>query len=152
MNFHNSGATVYLAGPIGAVTTKEATDWRGYATERLEAAGIRVLDPCRGKDLDAWHKDKSIYDPEAVVKRDLDDVARANVLLVDASKDVPVWGTAAEAFYAWLMGKEVVVWGIRDDIPLWLDVYTRQHGAAFLTLKEAVEHVIGEYSWGGRPC
>ncbi len=76
--------------------------------------------------------------------RDLDHVESADILLVDASKNVANWGTGAEAFFAWILDKPVVAWGVQDDPPLWLGVYV-QHGVACFTLSEALEYICEEY-------
>lgn len=41
--------SVYLAGPIGGLHYKEATDWRYYAIEKLSELGIRGMSPLRAK-------------------------------------------------------------------------------------------------------
>lgn len=41
--------TVYLAGPITGLNYEGATDWRNYAAEVLQTAGIRARSPMRAK-------------------------------------------------------------------------------------------------------
>ena len=135
---------IYLAGPIGGVSTRRALLWRKIATGCLKRAGIEALDPCREKDLVRWHEDKSIYDPREVVMRDLRDIEECDALLVDAGQNVAMWGTPAEAFYAWQLGKPLVIWGVKGDAPLWLQCYTQDGGRIFETLHDALEYII----WG----
>jgi hypothetical protein len=80
---------VYLGGPIHGLSDDECRGWRDLATDRLNAAGLEVINPIlwdfRGKE--------DFYAP-SIVKMDLGHIHRAGALLVNASK--PGWGTAME--------------------------------------------------------
>lgn len=52
---YNLNGNVYLAGPIRGLTYGECTDWREYATMRLNDIGLVGVSPMRGKD---YLKDK----------------------------------------------------------------------------------------------
>lgn len=86
--------TVYLAGPISGLDYKGATDWREVAVAELDEAGIKGLDPMRGKsylsdmkDLDAnctiYGKINVMSSPKGILTRDRFDATRCDVLLVN---------------------------------------------------------------------
>lgn len=92
--------TLYLAGPINGCTDEEAKGWREAARSAL-ADRFEILDPM-ARDY------RGIEDAHAqeLVEDDLEDIARSDVLLVNATR--PSWGTAMEVWQAGLWGKVIV--------------------------------------------
>lgn len=90
----------YLCGPINGCTDEECKDWREYAKSQLGAEN--TLDPMR--------RDYRCRESECVaeiVEGDKIDIADSDVLLVNYDK--PSVGTSMEVFFAWTLGKKVVV-------------------------------------------
>ena len=121
--------TVYLAGPIAGCTYRQATEWRLEASQRLAHLGIESLDPMRGKEklADAYGHDREpipsldgydaysgllskLMSPEQIVQRDLADVLRSDVVIVDFShgpQNQYSIGTISEIAYARGLGKPI---------------------------------------------
>lgn len=89
---------IYLCGPIFGRSDDECRDWRDV----VKAALPHCIDPTR---RDFRGLEESEY--EAIVEGDLDDIDRADSLLVYF--DRPSVGTAMEVFYGYRSGKRVVV-------------------------------------------
>lgn len=103
---------VYLAGPINGLTYEQAIAWREEL--RLLLPGFTILSPMRGKaDLAGTGILKGPYGqsllcrPEAIVMRDLTDVDRADLLIVNGLQGT--LGTAIEVGYAVARQKPVVL-------------------------------------------
>lgn len=124
---------VYLAGSINGHDRWEAvTEWRLYAAGVLEAAGFKVLNPVRGRrPTDTNTKD--------IVERDLRDVDRADILLVEMDHPNRAYiGTAMEVRYAWERKKEIVLWGRANRESHWL----KYHATAwFEDLDQALNYL-----------
>jgi len=81
---------VYLAGPINGLTVSQATAWRNHAALLLEYTDFECIDPLRGKIsmhadgdrlMDGY--DNLFSDDKSVIARDLYDIDRADVLLLN---------------------------------------------------------------------
>ena len=131
--------TVYLAGAIDHASPDFAVGWRREATARLKAAGYGVLDPTIGKDFSDPNINTTAYTPKQIVETDKAMIKRADILLVEMSRDdIPYIGTSMEILYAWERGKEIIVWGGSESY------WVRYHASRiFKTLSEALDY-IGE--------
>lgn len=103
----------YLAGPITGLTYDEATDWREKIAFDVECAGFHPLSPMRGKERfkDYGKILPGTFDEEqAAVQRDLYDIRRAHVVLINLldAKRVSI-GTMCELGYAHALGKFIIV-------------------------------------------
>lgn len=91
--------TVYLAGPM-----LNGHDWRQYAAIRLRGAGLVVLSPTRF-ETEAWK-----LSPRSYTTRDLLDVVRSDVVLVNVLEAIEVTaGTCIEIGWATALHKPVVL-------------------------------------------
>ena len=88
--------TVYLCGPMEAVSAEDAREWREVAKGILHAAGLKTLDPCRRKHSFEPREMKRIFE------LDLRDIRESDIVLVNLNLmfDKPHHGTAQEMFYA----------------------------------------------------
>ena len=129
--------TVYLAGAIDHASPDFAVGWRREATERLEAAGYKVLDPTIGKDFSDPNINTTAYTPKQIVETDKAMIKRADILLVEMSRDdIPYVGTSMEILYAWERSKQIVVWGGPKSY------WVRYHATKILdTLPEALAYI-----------
>jgi nucleoside 2-deoxyribosyltransferase len=106
---------VYLSGRIDQLGYAEAIRERQEAAEALLMVGWDVLDPTRGgvEDPKTGHfLDGTMTSGQnldaAIIFRDLDDIRRADVIMV-LTASTPSWGTAMEWSYAAIaLGKPVV--------------------------------------------
>lgn len=106
------GPTVYLAGPIAGLNYAGATGWREYASEVLEASGIKALSPMRAKSylegVEAFSKDcvaesaiNVLSSTRAIMTRDRFDATRCDVLLAFlGGAKRPSLGTVMEIAWA----------------------------------------------------
>lgn len=108
---------VYLAGPMGGMSAEKMKQWRIEATAQIEAAGINVLDPTRRIPFHSQiknHDDRglNINLAQRIFKQDLRDIARCEVIFVDARdhEGAKAQGTAAETMFAHMKNKIIVVW------------------------------------------
>jgi len=93
--------TVYLCGPIMDCAPDESTTWRERA-KLLFSSRFTLLDPMRRN-----FKDREVDSANEIVSFDLQDVAEADIVLVNYSK--PSIGTAMEVFHAsFNLGKFVI--------------------------------------------
>lgn len=106
---------VYLGGPIMFVEKSLAMDWRHTARDILHNHSISVFDP-----MDIPHDG----DSASIVKRDLLEVEEAKCLLVNASIEVPSWGTPMETFYAYRLGRAVVAFVGDAVVSPWLEYHS----------------------------
>ncbi|HVJ31683.1 MAG TPA: nucleoside 2-deoxyribosyltransferase [Terriglobia bacterium] len=104
---------VYLAGPITGLTYAGSTDWRKYAKDTLEEAGIKGLSPMRGKEYlaslagpisgtgEEYSHLGPLSLPRGVMTRDRFDATRCDVLLVNLlGAKAPSTGTIMEIAWA----------------------------------------------------
>lgn len=116
---------VYLSGPISGLEYGDATDWRQYASQELEKAGLKGISPMRFKGylaslngpISAHGKDYEhlnvLSTPPAVVTRDRFDTCGADVVLMNLldSKRISI-GTMVEL--GWADAARVPVVGIME--------------------------------------
>lgn len=119
---------VYLGGPINGCTDEECKDWR----EQVKVFYPKAIDPMvrdyRGREAECFAE---------IVELDKEDIRNADVLLVSYSK--PSVGTSMEIFYAWSIGKPIVLW---HQPEISLSPWLLYHCTAFVTsLKEALNKV-----------
>lgn len=95
----NPNCLVYLAGPIAGCTDAECKGWRQKAANLLFP--VKCLDPMR-RDyrFEAEHVNE-------IVVLDKLDIQNSDVVMV--YHDRPSVGTAMEIFYAWTLGKPIIV-------------------------------------------
>ena len=90
---------IYLCGPINGCTDAEANDWRSRVKEHFSDTIDPMVRDYRGKESVSYRE---------IVDLDKADVRRADIILVNYDK--PSVGTSMEVFYAWTLGKPVIVW------------------------------------------
>lgn len=96
--------SVYLAGPMENVSESQMTTWRGYATDRLEEAGLTVLDPARRRHSGEQRHMRRIFE------LDLRDIREADIILVNLNDDkLAKHGTAMEVFFASYIERKPVI-------------------------------------------
>ena len=112
---------VYLAGPIAGISGADATDWREYAADNLDAVDIECLSPMRAKSALAdqekistnyhdYEKLGTFFTSKAIMARDFNDVRRCDVLLVNLlGAPRPSLGTIMELAWAFALQKPAVV-------------------------------------------
>jgi nucleoside 2-deoxyribosyltransferase len=110
---------VYLAGPITGLSYEQTIGWRTELQRRFSdtAPHVRCLDPMRAKDhlagfdnIGAFGHPGGLLDGKAVVSRDLWDVARADVVLMNLSGAETISiGCMVELGWARAQNKFVVV-------------------------------------------
>ena len=121
---------IYLAGPINGCSDNEATTWREWFKER-SLPRFSFIDPMkrdyRGKELYCY---REIVDPQI-------DIRNSDIVVVMYVK--PSVGTSMEVFFAWSIGKPVIVINESDGpISPWL----RYHSSSIVSSKkEAVERI-----------
>jgi nucleoside 2-deoxyribosyltransferase len=96
--------TIYLCGPMEAVSFSEANEWRKRATHLL-SDNCNILDPCRRLHTFEARQMKRIFE------LDLRDIRECDIVLVnlDLMYDRPSHGTAQEMFYAhYILNKPVI--------------------------------------------
>lgn len=130
MNY--SSAKVYLCGPINGCTDTEATKWR----EEVKKFYPKSIDPMvrdyRGKEADSYRE---------IVDLDKRDVRACDCLLVNYVK--PSVGTSMEVFYAWTIGKPIIILCASDAV---VSPWLRYHSTCFAhSLGEAVS-AIGRFN------
>lgn len=118
--------SVYLCGPINGCTDDECKDWRAYAKSRLPNTIDPMVRDYRGREADSYRE---------IVELDKIDVRRCDFVLANCPK--PSVGTSMEIFYAWEIGRPVVV--VADgSISPWL----RYHATKICpTVREAVSWI-----------
>lgn len=95
---------IYLSGPMGGCSFKEMTDWRAYATSKLDSESVKCISPTRSftqevipKETDKW-----------INRRDYNDCVRSQCLLVNfkGMKHLSI-GTVMEI--AWAYQKQIPI-------------------------------------------
>ena len=127
---------IYLAGPINGCSDSEAITWRQwFKEESLRDIEVDFIDPMkrdyRGKELSHYRE---------IVDLDKIDIRNADVIVVMYVK--PSVGTSMEVFYAWTLGKPVIIINeSNSSLSPWL-IY---HSTTIVTSKEACEDKIREW-------
>jgi nucleoside 2-deoxyribosyltransferase len=89
---------IYLCGPINGCTDSECMDWR----QKVKSLWPAVIDPMsrdyRGRESECLRE---------IVELDKRDIRVSDALIVNYDK--PSVGTSMEVFFAWELGKPVVV-------------------------------------------
>lgn len=115
----------YLCGPINGCTDAEANDWRAAVKVHFPESIDPMKRDYRGKEEVAYRE---------IVDLDKRDVRSCDIVLVNYVK--PSVGTSMEVFYAWAIGKPVVVWCASDAV---ISPWMRYHATAFVhSLHDAV--------------
>jgi len=138
---------IYLCGPIGGRTIRDATGWREDATRQL-APEFRTISPLRdlvsdaeignGERIIAARETSTTFTDAEIVERDLMDIRRCYLMLRHYSG--PSEGSPMECAYARVFRVPVVVSGVKD--PATVSPWLRYHAVKLLpTLKEAVEYI-----------
>lgn len=115
----------YLCGPINGCTDSEAMDWRHDISLHFPESIDPMVRDYRGREHEDYRE---------IVDLDKRDVRNCDVVLVNYVK--PSVGTSMEVFYAWTIGKPVIVWCAEDaSISPWL----RYHSTTFVhTIDDAI--------------
>jgi nucleoside 2-deoxyribosyltransferase len=110
---------VYLAGPITGLSYSDAVGWRDFVIAELarRAPHVRCLDPMRAKEhpsnvesIGPFGHAGGLLDGHAVVQRDLWDVARSDVLLMNlAGAESTSIGCMVELGWAKAHGRFTIV-------------------------------------------
>jgi nucleoside 2-deoxyribosyltransferase len=87
-----------LCGPINGCTDSECKDWRAEALKRFPQAINPMRRDYRGREAECVNE---------IVELDKVDIQESDALLVNYDK--PSVGTSMEVFFAWTLGKTVVV-------------------------------------------
>lgn len=112
---------VYLAGGIAGLSGAEATDWRDFAFNILDAHSIETLDPMRAKGIlssqakistnfNDYAPNGAFFTSRGIMTRDFNDVKRCDALLVNLlGLSKPSLGTIMELAWAYALQKPAVV-------------------------------------------
>lgn len=121
---------VFLGGPIRGVDRSHSLGWRESVGAMLPS--FDVVNPLRGRE-----ERETMPNPRSVIWRDKNDIAEADILLVDDSvPGASMIGSAMEVMFAHALGKLVVVFGRAHSPDYWLDEHAHIRTD---TLDEAVE-------------
>ena len=96
---------IYLCGPINGCTDAEANNWRSEVKKHFADCIDPMARDYRGKEAESYRE---------IVDLDKRDVRNADAILVNYDK--PSVGTSMEVFYAWTLGKPVIVWCRLDTV------------------------------------
>jgi len=115
---------IYLCGPINGCTDDEAITWREWF--KSQPSFFDFIDPMK-RD----YRGKEAQDYREIVELDKRDVREVDLLIVMYAQ--PSVGTSMEIFYAWTIGKPVIVINESNKpISPWL----RYHATAIVGTKE----------------
>lgn len=95
--------TIYLCGPINGCTDEEANGWRDITKRYL--AQIPTMYPIDPMKRDYRGEEDDVY--REIVDLDKLDIRNSDALLVYYEK--PSVGTSMEIFYAWTLGKPIII-------------------------------------------
>lgn len=113
---------LYLCGPINGCTDDEACTWRQWFREQ----GCWCIDPMardyRGKEAESYRE---------IVDLDKLDIRECDVVVVMYTQ--PSVGTSMEVFYAWTIGKPVIV---IDESSKPISPWLRYHSTTIVKSKE----------------
>lgn len=121
--------TVFLAGPMRGLERAVSLAWRQDAARQL-AQKFHTLHAMRARE----HKE-TFSDYRAAVIRDLNDIERSDLVLVnDSFPNVSMIGTAMEVFFAHQRNKPVIIFGSAHEKDYWLNYHSHMRVSG---LKEA---------------
>ena len=101
--------TIYLAGPMENVSTKEQTGWRLQIGKELTYAGWKVLDP-------VYRSMKDGYNHKRIYELDMRDVRESDVILADLRRgEREAHGTAMEVQEAYRNDIPVIGYAVLDQ-------------------------------------
>ena len=131
--------TIYLAGPMEHVSIEDAKGWRNVATELLQQADQKVLDPTR-----RVHDFQAKY-MKRIFELDLRDIQESDLILVNLNNPaIAKHGTSMEVFYAaYVLRKPVVAFKASADTihPFFESLVTEWRS----TVDKACDTIITEY-------
>jgi nucleoside 2-deoxyribosyltransferase len=129
---------IFLSGPIRGLTREESLTWRNNATNLLSEK-FEVIHALRGRE-----EKETFTDPRAAVIRDLDDVKKSDLILVNDTLDnCSMIGTSMEVFYAFEQKKPVIIFGDAHSKDYFLNYHSHLR---VKTLEEACEIVLKMFS------
>lgn len=109
---------IYLCGPINGCTDDEANNWRTAVKDFFKDTLDPMVRDYRGKEAVAYRE---------IVDLDKRDVRDSDIILVNYDK--PSVGTSMEVFYAWTLGKPIIVWCKPDAV---VSPWLRYHSTTFV--------------------
>lgn len=116
---------IYLCGPINGCTDTGCSQWRDAVKSYFPDALDPMKRDYRGREADSYRE---------IVDLDKRDVRSVDALLVNYWQ--PSVGTAMEVFYAWTLGKPVILWCADNAV---LSPWLRYHSTAIVhSMEEAV--------------
>lgn len=143
------GMKVYLAGPIKGLSYGGAVEWRAYAQDRLNSAGLEALSPMRYKRY--LNGETSIRDSygefplssdQGVVTRDRWDVGRCDIVLMNLHQSQAISiGTMIEVGWADAFRKPVIAVLTDQDLH-WHGMVRACAGFVVPSLDEAIDIAI----------
>jgi len=86
---------------------KEATEWRGYATNHFDCSGLKIntFDPCINYSINKQ------FDSKGVVNQNLTYLKKSDIILVNLESIGKSPGTLFEIFYAYMNNIPVIAFG-----------------------------------------
>ncbi|MHC1586349.1 MAG: glycerophosphodiester phosphodiesterase family protein [Candidatus Hecatellaceae archaeon] len=132
----------YLAGPIQEM--EEHQEYRETLTEILHGLGFEVVDPWLREQAYYRGKPKNLFEAYQLVKRDLLDIKRCELLAAYLPKVSA--GVAMEIFHAKTLGKKVFLVSPMESLSPWLLAHTDQTFKSFeefeAYLRQAKERLL----------
>lgn len=128
---------IYLCGAIHGVSDQFARGWRDYFHNEADCQIFgrpTFVDPMKRdfRGVEAEHTNE-------IVDLDKWDIQRSDIIVAHAP--VPSWGTAMEIFYAWTLGKPILVVSSRAHNP-WL----AYHSTKIVATLEDAQTVLKEWT------
>jgi nucleoside 2-deoxyribosyltransferase len=128
--------SVYLAGPINACSDDEAMSWRAWFKNTATLPNAIFLDPMkrdyRGNERECYRE---------IVDLDKMDIRKCDVFVL--MYVAPSVGTSMETFYAWTIGKPVLVVNESHAV---LSPWLIYHSTAIVDSKIAAVKKINEWT------
>lgn len=121
-----SAIKVYLCGPINGCSDDEAMTWREWFKQNPSATEFCFVDPMK-RD----YRGREVEDYREIVELDKKDVREVDALVVMYTQ--PSVGTSMEIFFAWTIGKPVILIN-ESNKPL--SPWMRYHATAIVRTKE----------------
>ena len=141
---------IYLAGPMEDCTQEHMCGWRERASQFLEAADLKSLDPTRRISFHDQLGDK-LQDEvrgmnvcKRIFKQDLQDIADSRVVIADVRRSSGRGtGTSMELMFAHMKNKIIILWADEGDFPhpFIEAIATEKH----YDLEEALEAALSYY-------